>query len=801
MSVSTENAGADWPVVAQLAQFDRHSGSWVERLFFNHRAWIVAACALLTLVLGASARHLTLNASFERMIPAGHEFVRNYLAHREDLAGVGNTLRVAVHHQSGSIYDADYQKTLSQLNDEIFLIPGVDRPFMKSLWTANTRWLGVTEEGLDGGPVIPDAYDGSANALQELRANVERSGEIGRLVAPNLQSSLVLVPLLARTSDGNALDYRALSQRLEQLRTNYESDKIKIHITGFAKIAGDLIDGLAAMAGYFLLALFLCTAALYAYTRCARSTLVVMACSLVAVLWTLGLLSLMGYVLDPYTVLVPFLVFAIGMSHGCQKMNGIAADVARGTHKVVAARYTFRRLFMAGLTALMADVLGFAVLTVIDIQIIRDLALTACLGMAALIFTNLILLPILLSYTGVNASTREDGRLVLALWRALVRCTQPRAARNIVFVAVLLGAVGVAGSLRLTVGDIDPGAPELRADSRYNRDSAFMVGNFPASSDLLVVMVKTPKFLCTRYDKLVMVDALEWRLQQLEGVESTSSFAGLAKRAAVGMNEGNPRWYEIPRNQETLNSITARAPREMFNQSCDLLAVYVYLSDHKAQTLDRVVQATQAFANEHDEGETRILLAGGSAGIEAATNIVVKQSNWIMTALVYLCVTLLAWWTFRSWRATLCAVLPLMLTTVVIEALMAALGIGLKVATLPVVALGVGIGVDYSLYVLSVTLASLRMGHDLGEAYGRALQFTGRVVVLTGLTLAVAVGVWVFSPIRFQADMGLLLGFMFLLNMLGALILLPALAHWLLKPTARRPLKNSSTKTKLEAIP
>ena len=801
MSVSTENAGADWPVVAQLAQFDRHSGSWVERLFFNHRAWIVAACALLTLVLGASARHLTLNASFERMIPAGHEFVRNYLAHREDLAGVGNTLRVAVHHQSGSIYDADYQKTLSQLNDEIFLIPGVDRPFMKSLWTANTRWLGVTEEGLDGGPVIPDAYDGSANALQELRANVERSGEIGRLVAPNLQSSLVLVPLLARTSDGNALDYRALSQRLEQLRTNYESDKIKIHITGFAKIAGDLIDGLAAMAGYFLLALFLCTAALYAYTRCARSTLVVMACSLVAVLWTLGLLSLMGYVLDPYTVLVPFLVFAIGMSHGCQKMNGIAADVARGTHKVVAARYTFRRLFMAGLTALMADVLGFAVLTVIDIQIIRDLALTACLGMAALIFTNLIVLPILLSYTGVNASTREDGRLVLALWRALVRCTQPRAARNIVFVAVLLGAVGVAGSLRLTVGDIDPGAPELRADSRYNRDSAFMVGNFPASSDLLVVMVKTPKFLCTRYDKLVMVDALEWRLQQLEGVESTSSFAGLAKRAAVGMNEGNPRWYEIPRNQETLNSITARAPREMFNQSCDLLAVYVYLSDHKAQTLDRVVQATQAFANEHDEGETRILLAGGSAGIEAATNIVVKQSNWIMTALVYLCVTLLAWWTFRSWRATLCAVLPLMLTTVVIEALMAALGIGLKVATLPVVALGVGIGVDYSLYVLSVTLASLRMGHDLGEAYGRALQFTGRVVVLTGLTLAVAVGVWVFSPIRFQADMGLLLGFMFLLNMLGALILLPALAHWLLKPTARRPLKNSSTKTKLEAIP
>ena len=785
MSLIEENAGADWPVVADLAQFDQNSGSLIERLLFNNRTWIVAVCALLTMLLGASARHLTLNASFERMIPAGHEFVRNYLAHRDDLAGVGNTLRIAVHNQSGSIYDADYQKTLRQLNDELFLVPGVDRPFMKSLWTANTRWLGVTEEGLDGGPVIPDSYDGSETALQDLRANVERSGEIGRLVAPDLQSSLLIIPLLAKTSDGEALDYQALSHRLELLRTKYETDKVKIHITGFAKIAGDLIDGITAMAGYFLLALFLCTAALYAYTRCVRSTLVVMACSLVAVLWTLGLLRLLGYVLDPYTVLVPFLVFSIGMSHGCQKMNGIAADVARGTHKVVSARYTFRRLFMAGLTALMADVLGFAVLTVIDIQIIRDLALTACIGMGALIFTNLILLPILLSYTGVNASTREDGPMVQALWRALVRCTQPRSARAIVWISVVLSVLGLLGSQHLTVGDIDPGAPELRSDSRYNRDSAFMVSSFPASSDLLVVMVKTPTFLCTRYENLVMVDALEWKLQQLSGVESTSSFAGLAKRAAVGMNEGNPRWYEIPRNQETLNSITTRAPREMFNQSCDLLAVYVYLSDHKAETLDRVVQATQDFARENDNGETRVLLAGGSAGIEAATNIVVKRSNWIMTLLVYLSVAVLAWFTVRSWRATLCAVLPLMLTTVVIEALMSVMGIGLKVATLPVVALGVGIGIDYSLYVLSVMLAALRQGYSLAEAYGKALQFTGRVVVLTGMTLAAAVGVWVFSPIRFQADMGLLLAFMFLLNMVGALILLPALAHWLLAPMAR----------------
>lgn len=774
---------SDWPVVSNLADFDIHSGSLLERALFNNRIWLVLLCALVTVFLGANARKLELNASFERMIPTGHEFVRNYLEHRDELVGVGNTLRIAVHNNSGTIYDAQYQETLRQLNDELFLVPGVERPFMKSLWTANTRWLGVTEDGLDGGPVIPDNFDGSTQSLAALRMNVERSGEIGRLVSPDLRSSVILLPLLTTSPDGKSLDYQALSHRLEELRAKYTKGQISIHITGFAKVAGDLIDGVGAIAGYFALALLMCVVALYAYSRCVRSTIVVMTCSLIAVLWTLGALQIMGYVLDPYTVLVPFLVFAIGASHGAQKMNGIANDVASGTHKVVAARYTFRRLFVAGLTALLADALGFAVLTVIDIQIIRDLALTAGIGMGALILTNLVLLPILLSYTGVSVHKRDESRFTQMLWRVLVRFTQPKQARVTVVVAVVLAAVGIAGSMHLTVGDLDPGAPELRKDSRYNQDNAFMVGNFPSSSDLLVVMVKTPKFLCTRHETIVAVDDLEWRLQQLPGVESTSSFASLSKLAAVGISEGNPRWYDLP-NQATLNSITTRAPRELFNQACDLLAVYVYLGDHRAETLDRVVRTTQTFAAEVGAGaETRILLAGGNAGIEAATNIVVKRSNWIMTVLVYLSVMTLAMITFRSWRATLAAMLPLMLTTVLLEALMAWLGIGLKVATLPVVALGVGIGVDYSLYVLSVTLAAMRRGASLSDAYALALRFTGRVVVLTGLTLAAAVFTWVLSPIRFQADMGLLLGFMFVWNMLGALILLPALAHFLLKPS------------------
>ncbi|ENO79730.1 efflux RND transporter permease subunit [Thauera sp. 63] len=782
-------------VIADIADFDHRSGSLPERLLFNNRFIVVAVCLLVTVVLAYQAMGLRLNAAFEKMIPTSHPYIVNYLENRSQLAGMGNSLRIAVETKSGDIFSADYLETVRQLNDELFLMPEVDRPYMKSLWAPAVRWTGVTEDGLDGGPVIPDDYDKSPESLEQVRINVERSGEIGQLVAANYQSSIIFVPLQDRIAEtGERIDYHALSQRIEQLRAKYESDSIKIHVTGFAKVVGDLIEGLQQVMMFFAVAIVICTAVLYWYTRCLRSTLLVVACSVVAVVWLLGLLPTLGYELDPYSVLVPFLVFAIGMSHGAQKMNGIMQDIGRGTHRLVAARYTFRRLFLAGLTALLADAVGFAVLMVIDIQVIQELAVTASIGVAVLIFTNLVLLPILLSYTGVSpvAATRSlKAELMEAndaqhgkhpFWAFLDLFTQRKWASIAVAAGLVMGAVGLAVSFQLKIGDTDPGAPELRPDSRYNRDNAFMTANYAASSDVYIVMVKTPQYACGQYDTLMAVDALERALLQLPGVEATSSLAGLAKVANAGMNEGSLKWLEIPRSQDMLNAIITRAPREMFNQNCDLLTVYAYLKDHKADTLASVVKVTEDFAAQYGSDQIRFLNAAGNAGIEAATNIVVRKANVQMLFLVYAAVIVLAFITFRSWQAVVCAVVPLMITSVLCEALMVWLNIGVKVATLPVIALGVGIGVDYALYVMTVTLAGLKEGMSLSEAYYKALIFTGKVVVLTGITLGLAVATWVWSPIKFQADMGILLAFMFVWNMLGALILLPALGHFLLKP-------------------
>jgi predicted RND superfamily exporter protein len=776
----------------EASQFDQRSGSLLERALFNHRLIVLLACALVTMLLGWQSTKLHLNASFEKTIPAHHPYIQNYLQHQHELAGLGNSIRIAVENPKGNIYDANYLRLLRSLSDEVFLLPGVDRLKMKSLWTPSTRWVGVTEDGLEGGPVIPDAYDESPESLRALAVNIARSGEIGQIVSLEARSTVIYVPLLAKTPDGRQLSYAEFSGQLEALRAKYEGQGLKIHITGFAKLVGDLIDGVQAVLVFFALAVAIAAITVFWYTRCIRSTLLVVAASLVAVVWQIGLLPTLGYTLDPYSILVPFLVFAIGMSHGAQKMNGIMQDVGRGMDKLVAARFTFRRLFLAGLTALLADAVGFAVLLVIDIQVIRELAVAASLGVAVLIFTNLILLPIMLSYTGVSAqaaarSLRAEtasaaGNGKHPLWAFLDKFTQRRWAAGAVVAALALGAGGYAVSTHLKIGDLDPGAPELRPDSRYNRDVGFMNLGYGASSDVLAVMVKTPEGACSRYDTLNKLDALEWQLRQLKGVEDTNSLARLNRRMLVGLTEGNPKWYELVPNQDMLNTVTAGAPRGLYNDSCSLLTLYVYLHDHKADTLTRVVAHVEAFARENNTQDVQFLLAAGNAGIEAATNIAVKDAWRMMLYLVYGAVIVLSFITFRSWRAVVVAVLPLMLTSVLAEALMVALGMGVKVATLPVIALGVGIGIDYALYILSVTLAQLRSGKSLSDAYHSALLFTGKVVMLTGVTLAIGVVTWVASPIKFQADMGLLLAFMFLWNMLGALILLPALAHFLLKP-------------------
>jgi len=790
---------SDLPIISDLHQWDFQSGTFLEKLVFNNRPTVLILCLITTLILGYQATKIQLAAGFEKMLPYAHPYVANYRDNAAGLKGLGNNLRVVVAVKDGTIFSKENLKFVEEVSNELFFLPGVDRNNLKSIWTPNTRWRVVTEEGFEGGPVIPGDYDGSDKSIKELLVNVERAYITGDLVGNDRKSAAVVVPLLdINPQTGERLNYAELADKLEEIREKFTAgDPNKsIHIIGFAKLIGDLIEGLFSIMLFFGLAVIITILLLYWYTRCLRSTLMLVGCTLVAVTWQLGILATLGFEIDPFSILVPFLIFAIGVSHGAQKLNGIIQDIGRGTHRYIAARYTFRRLFLAGVTALLSDGVGFAVLAIIQIQVIQDLAITASIGVTVLIFTNLILVPVTLSYTGVGKVCAERATRPVPeiedmhwLWRFLLSFTHrtPAAIAIVVSAVMTVGAFIVAKDLQ--IGDLDPGAPELRADSRYNQDAAYLTSNYSVSTDVFAIIVKTPEDECADHESLSLAEELEWRLRQLPGVEDVAGLNVATRQIMAGINEGYPKWASLFRNKDTVNyAVTELVNLDVVNPECSLWPMVVYLADHKAATLTGVVDALEAFNQEWPSSKAEFLGAAGSAGFEAATNIIVKKANREMLFYVYGAVIVLCMLTFRSIPGVICAVLPLVMTSILCEALMVWLGIGVKVATLPVIALGVGIGIDYALYVLTVILARMRQGMDLTHAYYETLNFTGRVVALIGVTLAAGVITWAASPIKFQADMGILLTFMFLWNMFGALILMPALAVFLLpKPKVVKP--------------
>lgn len=763
---------------------------WIENLFFNYRPLWLIFFLVMTVFLGSQAIKVQPEASFEKLIPLSHPYIENFMERQDDLQGLGNAVRlvVTVENDDEDIFTADYMQRLQAVYDEVRFLPGVDQAAVRSLWDPAVRWTQVTEEGFEGGAVIPDTYDGSPASLDRLRENVLKSGQVGILIANDFRSTIVLAPLVEQV-DGKPLDYQAFSHALEEVRDQFSDERFDIKIIGFAKLVGDLIDGATQVAFFFLIALGITFVLLFLYSRCLKSSIIPLVCSVVAVIWQLGLLKLMGYGLDPYSMLVPFLVFAIAVSHGVQVINATAIEASHGQDRITAARRAFRSLYVAGILALVSDAIGFTTLLFIDIQVIQELAIAAALGVAVIILTNLVLLPLVMSYLGVGKTSiiraERKRQEVSPVWHKLSFFTHAKVAPWSLLAAVLLGGIGLVGSANLQIGDLDEGAPELRPDSRYNLDNAYVTRNYATSADVLVVMVETPEQGCVAYEALEAVDRLEWTLRNVEGVQGSMSPAYVTRRVIAGFNEGSLKWEALARNQFVLNQAMSNLPAGMINNRCDLLPVIFYLEDHKADTLVRVTRAVEAFAEENNSEHARFLLAAGSAGIEAATNEEIARAQTFMLIFVYAVVASLVFITFRSWRAVVCIVAPLGLTSVLCQALMAQLGIGVKVATLPVIALGVGIGVDYGIYIYSRLRQYLREGENLQDAYYHTLRSTGKAVSFTGLTLAIGVGTWVFSPIKFQADMGILLTFMFLWNMVGALWLLPAFARYLLKDPSK----------------
>lgn len=757
---------------------------------FRLRFPLLFAFSATTIFLAFHAAHTRVDAGFRKQLPLKHEYIQTYLDHATNFGG-GNRVLIAFTLDHGDIFQPLFFDLLRKATDEAFFVPGVDRASIASIWTPNVRFIEIVEDGFAGGNVIPADFDASPSAMERVRENITKSGRLGQLVANDFSGAIISLQLQEiDPNTGQKLDYIAIAQHLEDVfRRPFEragrAIDLNVHIIGFAKVIGDVSDGATNVIFFFFISLAITSLFVYLYAQSFRLTVLPILTSLIAVIWQMGLLRLLGYGIDPMSILVPFLVLAMGVSHGVQMVRSFRSAFFDGASSLQAARASFAQLLVPGATALATDLIGFVTILAIAIPIIQELAITASIGVFTLFFTNLLLLPILLSFVHLNPDLHhriEHRRLATdAFWSKVARVSTPRISLAVIAIAITLGWFGLQKAQQVQIGDSESGVPELREHSRYNRDSAIIAERFAIGVNLITIIAETFPDGCVDFRVMEEVDRLAWHLQNVHGVQSVVSLPTMAKVIFRGWNEGSPKWHVLPRHPASLSQAISPIDTAsgLLNADGSVLPIHVFLTDHKAATIQAVIDAVKAFRADSDPSLVRFRLATGNVGVMGATNEVIAAAQFPMLAYVFGAVIMLCLIAFRCTRAAICIVTPLALVSILAYALMATLGIGLKVSTLPVVALGVGVGVDYGIYLFFRLNALLKAGIPFDDAIAQALRQTGSAVVFTGLTLAVGVSTWVFSALKFQADMGILLTFMFLFNMLGAILLLPAIAHWL----------------------
>ena len=756
---------------------------WVEQWLFRHRVRFLVFFLVLTALFLGFATQTEVDARFEKQLPLGHEYIQKFREFESEFGGA-NRVVLAMIVEEGEIFNEDYFNKLDSLTKDVYAMPGVDQASVTSLFTPNVRFTEVVEDGFTGGNVVPADFANTLQDLAKVKENVLKSNYMGRLVTDSFNGAMVMANLLDVDPDTKEpLDTFAVARELESLREKYETEAIKVHVIGFAKVMGDIRDGALNVIFFFCVTIVVTALLVWFYSQSFIFSILPMGCSLAAVAWQLGIIHLMGFGIDPMSILVPFLVFAIGVSHGVQMVRVFRDQLFHGEEASVAARKAFSELLIPGGVALLTDTIGFITILLIPVPTIRELAIAASVGVAAIIVTNLILLPLLLSYQKPSHEYRERvaKRKVKTkkFWHKVSVVSERRMAKGLVVIVVLLFVFGFDQATRVEVGDLHEGVPELRSDSRYNQDTAAITDNFNLGVDVLIAFVETVKDGSVDYKVMELLDRFEWRLKNIDGVKSVLGLAGMARKINSGYSEGILKWQVLPFNRDMLAQAVGRVETStgLTNLDGSVLPVMIFLEDHKAETIRRVVTAVKEFETNYGYKNVHFSLAGGNAGIMAASNEVVRNAQFPILIYVFSAVILLCFASFRSVKIVTCIVLPLALVSVLAHTLMFWMEIGLKTSTLPVVALGVGEGVDYGIYLFSCFIAQRRKGLAFADAIEAAMQQAGSAIVFTGLTLSVGVGTWAFSTLQIQADMGILLMFMFLMNMVCAIVLIPAIAR------------------------
>ena len=755
----------------------------VPHYIFEFRVLLLVALLLASVFLGREAYQLEVATDFSRMVPQNHNYIQSYQPFKQFFGG-GNQIRMDVSLKDGTVVDTEFLKQIQKITEDVMFVKGVDRLKVRSLVSPETKYVLITEDGFNMGPVVPARIPEDEAGLARIKNNINQARLKGRMVSMDMKSVLISAEVYE-----TGVDYHAVYRQLNDIREQYSDDNISIHINGFAMVMGFVNDALPKIFGLFLASTLITFLILWRCFRSIRLAILPLISSSLAVLWSLGIARMVGIKLDPMTTIVPFLVFAIGVSHGIQMIKRYQEQCLINADGYYAAFHSLSGLMVPGTIALATDCIGFLTIMFVPIMVIQDLAITASIGIACIIVANTIALSLSLSFLP-NPCRQIDGSMVKPakgiIYRAMKHVatwTYGKNAWRVALVSFLLLLIGWVTSSTTTVGDVNPGEPLLWEDSVYNQDAAKIMKDFMLGVDTLsVVVAQEEQGTCKNHEILQIMEDYEWEIGQVPGVTFVFSPLMIGRAVNEMLHEGDIRWRSLPKESQELGALFAFAgstdDSEFMDMGCQAMNVRIFLSDHKGDTIRRVIRKSKEFIAAHPLPEgAEIILAGGNVGVMAATNEEVAEAQFPMLLLIYLSIIILCMLIFRNLKAACFIVVPLAVVSLLGTAFMKLFGLGLNVNTLPVASLGVGIGVDYGIYIYSRLKSEMRSRDSFQEAVEETLTTTGIAVLYTALTLSAGVITWLLSDLKFQADMGLLLAFIFFANMIGATILLPTLLY------------------------
>lgn len=765
------------------------------------RVWVVGLIALITVVLSYSAVNIEVKTVFQDLLPNDHEYVKTHNKFKDTFGG-SNLVTIMVESAEGDIFQPHVLKAVDQITRDLQQVSAVNPFQIVSLASKKLKEVKASTSGIETTPLMWPDLPQNQEQLDELREKVLRNSLVyGPYVSSDLTSTLITVDFIDRL-----LDYETAFSEISTLLDNVDMPGVNVRVVGDPMLYGWVNYYLPETLNLVLLAGLLLVLMLFFINRTWRGTILPLISGFVSAIWALGISNLLGIHFDPLVIVIAMLITARAVSHSVQiitRFNEEVEQIEDGRESVGhAAHLTLSELLRPGLLGIATDACCVAVVALSPIPLLQKLALLAVVWVSTVAISSIVLTPVLLSWVKHPRGYAHPINVSWLIHRLLDLCHFVSVSRLRYFMAgwtLIVFVVCGYFALGLKVGDANPGSPILWPESKYNQDSAAINDKFQGADRMFIVVGDDKPDLAKTPEILKSLQEFQRFIEVQPEVGGTLSISDVLPSVNRTLREGSPRYEELGATQdingELLYMFEAGAEPGDMDRFVDTdrgnASVTLFFRDRQGETIRTAVSRIKEFIEEHPLDVGQYQLAGGLIGVTAAVNEVILSGQLQSIALALLILVVLCTFVYRSSMAGMFFMVPVVLSNTVTFSFMSYMGIGMNINTVPVAALGIGLGVDYALYIVDRIKQELQSGLEEHHAIERALHSAGKGVVITAFVLIVSVLLVYQSSLKFQAEMGLLVALWLTVSAFTALFVMPALVY-IFKPEFIYGAANSS---------